>query len=416
MEFIMLGYGAYFTFFQFCRRAFPEIPDQTVASMTSGVDVLMFRPDIELKRLARLAVELEIDAEFKKSRTPQETLNALEKRGASGRNWLQEFERARDPWFMTSSGDGYYHHHRSWNDNLALPFSALPRYIDLIKSGVNIVRDVEALHRERDRVIVEYRALLPTEEDRVAFDQILRLTQRVFPFVEDHKFYCEHWLTTVFFGKIREFGKMMVHYGLLEDVEDLFYLNHYESPQALGDVGIAWSSSSPARGTTHWPTVVAKRKAMLEKLRAWTPPPALGPIPDEINDPVMQMLWGITTESLQTWSHAEDSSDDKRLQGFAASPGVVEGIARVVKDVDEISLIQDGEILVCPITAPSWAPIFSKLKATVTDIGGTMSHAAIVAREYGLPAVVGTGFATKKIKTGSRLRVDGNTGVVTLLD
>ena len=69
----------------------------------------------------------------------------------------------------------------------------------------------------------------------------------------------------------------------------------------------------------------------------------------------------------------------------------------------------------CPITAPSWAPVFSRIKAAVSDVGGIMSHAAIVSREYGLPAVVGTGFGTKTIKTGQRLRVDGDNGIVEIL-
>jgi pyruvate,water dikinase len=78
--------------------------------------------------------------------------------------------------------------------------------------------------------------------------------------------------------------------------------------------------------------------------------------------------------------------------------------------------VRDGEILVCGSTSPSWAPIFSRIKATVTDIGGVMSHAAIVCREYGMPAVVGTGRATAQIKTGDMLRVDGTAGVVTVID
>ena len=78
--------------------------------------------------------------------------------------------------------------------------------------------------------------------------------------------------------------------------------------------------------------------------------------------------------------------------------------------------MQAGEILVCPITNPSWGPIFSKIGAVVTDIGGMMSHAAIVCREYGVPAVIGTGFGTKKITTGQKLRVDGSAGTVTIVD
>jgi pyruvate,water dikinase len=84
--------------------------------------------------------------------------------------------------------------------------------------------------------------------------------------------------------------------------------------------------------------------------------------------------------------------------------------------VAELDEVQAGEILVCPITAPSWAPVFARISAAVSDIGGIMSHAAIVSREYGLPAVVGTGFGTKRIQTGQLVRVDGDTGAVTILD
>jgi pyruvate,water dikinase len=81
----------------------------------------------------------------------------------------------------------------------------------------------------------------------------------------------------------------------------------------------------------------------------------------------------------------------------------------------QIGEIEQDEILVCPITAPSWGPVFPKIKGAVSDIGGIMSHAAIVSREYGLPAVVGTGTGTRRIRTGDRVRVDGNTGKVTIL-
>ena len=137
-------------------------------------------------------------------------------------------------------------------------------------------------------------------------------------------------------------------------------------------------------------------------------------MPEEVNDPVLNMLWGITTERVRAWAQSQDGGPE--LNGAAASPGVVEGTARVVKTVQEISDVRDGEILVCSITSPAWAPIFTKVGAVVTDIGGVMSHAAIVCREYGLPAVVGTGRATSQIKTGQTIRVDGSSGVVTILD
>jgi pyruvate,water dikinase len=131
------------------------------------------------------------------------------------------------------------------------------------------------------------------------------------------------------------------------------------------------------------------------------------------------MLWGVTTDKVKEWlkGMGEVSTEDvSELKGFASSAGVVEGKARVLKRLDEIVGLEPGEILVCPTTNPSWAPVFTKIKAAVTDIGGLTSHAAIVCREYGVPSVTGTGIATSVIKTGDTIKVDGETGVVTIVE
>ncbi len=412
-EFLILGYGAYLTFFEFCKKVFPEIADQTVSRMVAGVDVLMFRPDDELKGLARLALEAGIDDEFREGRPVDELLAAVGARGEAGQRWLAALAQAREPWFNVSTGDGFYHHHRSWNDDMAIPMSALPRYIAELRAGRSLDRPTAQLQAERDRITAEYRALLGNDADRAAFDQLLGLAHLVFPYVEDHKIYCEHWLTMAFYKKVREFGRLLAAHGVLADAEDLFQLHHTEVAQALSDLSLSWSAGTPPRGVAHWGPIVAERRALLKQMAQWQAPASLGPIPEVINDPLLNMLWGITSEQLTMWSTPPASDDE--LRGFAASPGVVEGIARVVTSVDEIASVRDGEILVCPVTAPSWAPIFGKIRAAVSDIGGTMSHAAIVAREYGMPAVVGTGHGTKVIKTGQRLRVDGNAGRVTVL-
>jgi pyruvate,water dikinase len=177
----------------------------------------------------------------------------------------------------------------------------------------------------------------------------------------------------------------------------------------------SWSTGAPPRGPSHWPKIVAERRAAIAEWSKHDTPPALGPVPDIIDDPAIVMLWGITRESLDTWLKASDDGDSNEIRGFAASSGVVEGPARIIKSVEEISRLRHGDILVCQITNPTWAPIFQKIAGAVSDIGGSMSHAAIVAREYGLPAVVGTGSATLRIKDGQRIRVDGGRGVVTIL-
>jgi pyruvate, water dikinase len=127
------------------------------------------------------------------------------------------------------------------------------------------------------------------------------------------------------------------------------------------------------------------------------------------------MHWGITTERVQDWLRSTAATEGERLDGIAGSPGLVEGTARLILDVKQLADVKDDEILVAPFTQASWTPVFARIAGAVTDAGGVMCHAAIVAREYGLPAVLGTGSATKRIATGDLIRVDADNGIVTIL-
>ena len=104
--------------------------------------------------------------------------------------------------------------------------------------------------------------------------------------------------------------------------------------------------------------------------------------------------------------------DGDVLQGTAASPGRATGTARVVSGPADFARLESGDVLVCATTTPAWTPLFAAAGALVTDTGGILSHAAIVAREYGLPAVVGCDVATRAIKDGARVEVDGSAGRV----
>jgi pyruvate,water dikinase len=105
-------------------------------------------------------------------------------------------------------------------------------------------------------------------------------------------------------------------------------------------------------------------------------------------------------------------SDGAIVSGWPASPGRATGSVRVVMGPDEFDALQPGEILVAPITAPAWTPLFTLAAAVVTDVGTAASHASIISREYGIPAVVGCGDATARLRTGMRVTVDGGTGNV----
>jgi pyruvate, water dikinase len=410
-EFLLLGYGAYGTFVEFCKGHLPDIPDQHIAQMVAGIDVLLFRPDAELRRLARLAIEIGVDGAFRQGRSPQE-IDAELAESDAGKSWLAELEEVKDPWFNMATGDGLYHYYRSWLDDPSIPYASLIGHISALNAGEQIDRPTEEIQRERDRLATEYSALLD-DASRTSFNDLLNLSRTVFPYVEEHKFFCDYWFLTRWWNKIREFGALLERNGFLEDSEDVFQLSRYEVASALDELVLTWATGGLPLGPKHWPPIVARRKEILKKLGDWTPPPAIGVTPEAVTDPMTIMLWGVTTERVQEWARQQDGGSV--LNGAAASPGVIEGVARVVRSVDQIRDVRDGEILVCGSTSPAWAPIFSKIKATVTDVGGVMSHAAIVAREYGLPAVVGTGRATAAIRTGQTIRVDGSEGTVTLL-
>ncbi len=340
------------------------------------------------------------------------------KQSENGKKWVDAFEEARDPWFYISSGTGWYHHDRCWNDNLNVPIDSIKIYIEKVKKGENLDRPLDKIREERDRITEEYRGLLETDEDRQQFDMLLGTSRTVFPYVENHLFYVEHWFHSIFWNRMRQVGALLKNHNFIEDVEDIWSLSRHEIKQALWDIVTAWATGTKPYGPLYWPEEVAWRKGVLQKFREWTPPPAVGTAPEKIEEPFTIVLWGITNDTMESWAKAkevENLTDLTELQGFAGSSGKVEGLARVCRSVDEINEIQDGEILVCPTTSPSWAPAFSKIQAAVTDVGGIMCHAAIVCREYGMPAVVGTGVATSAIKTGDKIIVDGNTGKIEIL-
>ena len=411
-EFLNLGYAAYLDFFMFCKTSWPNSPDLAIAKMVAGVEVDLFRPDDELKRLARLAVQSGVAEAF--SAGDVDAICQILKSTDAGTAWIESFQESAEPWFNFSAGSGFYHSDKIWIENVEIPFDFIANYIEKVRAGEDLARPMDAIRAERDRIVSEYADLLSTDEEREAFQGKLGLARVVFPYVENHNFYVEHWSHSVIWRKMRTLGELFVKEGFWSDANDIFYLKRNEVSDAIWDYYVSWATPAPAAGPDYWPAVIDRRRGMVDALKAWKPTPALGVPPEVVTEPFTVMLWGITSDSVSAWLGGADAVEGE-LRGMSASPGLVEGLARVIFSPDQISEVQEGEILVAPLTAPSWAPIFGKIQATVTDTGGMMSHAAIVCREYGLPAVTGTGFATSMIKTGDRIRVDGSNGLVTVL-
>jgi len=417
-EYLNLAYLAYLMFVDTGRKLFPGIKESTIGKMVAGADVSMFRPDGELCRLSRLAVAQPPVAEILKKEIPASAKIEALKQTEAGRVWLEELERIKNPWFYVSCGSGWYHYEGSWINKMDVPFSYMKGYVERLEKGEKIERSLTGISAERDRIVDEYRSLIRTEDDRKSFEDAYKVVRRIYRYAEDHLFWVEHWLHTIWFEKIRQFGSILAKYGLLKKPEDIYLFNRFEAPMLIEDLATSWALGIgvPPRGK-FWMEKAEKREKILEAARQWMPQPALGIPPEEISEPFTVMLWGVTTDKVGEWlkGAAVEAKDVTELKGFASSAGVVEGPARVLKLLEDVVGMQPGEIMVAPCTNPSWAPVFTKIKAAVTDIGGLTSHAAIVSREYGLPSVTGTGIATSVIKTGDIIRVDGTVGTVTIL-
>ena len=419
-EMLNLSYLAYLMFVDVARGLFPGISESSIGKMVAGANVAMFRPEEELCKLARLAHSQNGVADILKGNGSAN--EKIEQLGdlAEGKSWLEQLHNAKDPWFYVSCGSGWYHHEGSWITNLEIPLGYIKSYLEQLDNGESIERSLEKIEKERDDIVAEYRGLIKTDEDKKTFDDTYNNIRSIYRYAEDHLFWVEHWFHTIWYAKVRQLGQLLVNSGMLDEVDDLFMFNRYEIPQLLTELSTGWALGVdiPVRSERYKATV-AKRKKILEAAKQWNPLPALGVPPEEVAEPFTVMLWGITTDKVKGWlkgADAESDADLSEITGFASSAGVVEGKARVLKLLKEIVDIEPGEILVCASTNPSWAPIFTRISAAVTDIGGLTSHAAIVCREYGIPSVTGTGIATTAIKTGDVIKVDGGTGEVTVLE
>jgi len=417
-QYLNLTYLAYLMFADTCRKLFPGISESTIGKLVAGAYVQMFRPEEELCRLARLAAAVPGVAKVLKSDiSPDKKIESLRKT-AEGSNWMVEYEKSKDPWFYVSCGSGWFHYEGSWTTKLEIPFGYLKGYVERIEKGEKIERDLAAIDKARAELAEEYRKLIKTDEDRKSFDDVYKAVRTIYKYAEDHLFWVEHWFHTIWFERVREFGRLFVKCGMLKGIDDIYLFNRFEVPYLIEDMVTTWALGEgvPSR-SQYWQARAEKRKKILDAAKKWSPVPALGTPPEEIAEPFTIMLWGITTEKVQDWlkGMAVVPGEVTELKGFASSAGVVEGKVRVVKLLEDITKVEQGDILVCPTTNPAWAPIFTKIKASVTDIGGLTCHAAIVCREYGVPSVTGTGIATSVLKTGDTVKVDGNTGIVKIL-
>jgi rifampicin phosphotransferase len=193
-------------------------------------------------------------------------------------------------------------------------------------------------------------------------------------------------------------GQRLVESGSLLAAEDIFFFETSEIRTAISARDSGQAKPKPA-------TLAHERRELREARKRLHPPPVVPP-----GYKVRVGPFDISAFETQRRNLPEGTT----LRGFAVSPGQVSAPASVIRSPADFSRMEPGTILVCPTTTPAWTPLFSQARGLVTDVGGVLAHGSIVAREYGIPAVLGTGSASHRIGHGERITVDGDRGLVVL--
>lgn len=200
---------------------------------------------------------------------------------------------------------------------------------------------------------------------------------------------------------LAELGERFAQAGAIATGADIYWLKEVEVEALVA--GCEDTGREKGVPATNLEELIAARRARSMARKQISPPPQLPP-----SDTFM----GFKVESFLAGGEGGQAGDV--LKGLGASPGLASGVARVLHGPEDFDAMQPGDILVAAITTPAWTPLFAIAKAIVTDVGGPLSHGSIVAREYGIPAVLGTGVATRAIRSGQAITVDGNAGTVIL--
>jgi pyruvate,water dikinase len=318
----------------------------------------------------------------------------------------QAFLRDIDAYKMEYGNKAIYTHEYifpTWRENPA-------PIIEAIRGQLNDDYDypaaVKKLREGRDAAVAEMWSRVSadrTQEQRDKLQHALDLALKMVPLTPDHHFYMDQGTYARVRLMFMAIGRKLVERGDFNQPDDIFYLK-YDELRIL--------SASPSAFDAR--AVVRERRDAREKAFSIRPRNWVGTITEwSLHGEPYKTLWGWPDLYAKEKEMAQQPVGT--VNGLGASAGVVEGPARIVHSPDEFDQVKKGDIVVCKMTNPAWVVVFTKIGGLVTDAGGALSHPAVVSREFGIPAVVGTSIATQRIKTGQRVRVNGAAGIVEIL-
>jgi pyruvate,water dikinase len=324
---------------------------------------------------------------------PKEMLPALES-SDEGKAFLGGLRAFLDDFGWRS--DGIYEiADLTWREDPSIPLNTIQGYLALDDTH-NPEHTLERASQRREELAAAARAKLAGDPEKLRrFDALMEAAKYNLRVTEDHSFWIDQMGIAAFRRFCLDYGQRLADKGILDRAEDVFFLYKDELRSALS-------------GRTDLKTLVETRKAEKERWAEVVPPFHLGEATPNNDDPFFVAI----VDKMLGLLPVEPSTDPDVISGVAASPGVVRGTAKVVRTLGEASKLQAGDVMVCEMTVPTWVPLFATVSAVVADSGGILSHCAIVAREFHLPAVVGTQVGTETLKDGMTVTVDGTKGIV----
>jgi phosphohistidine swiveling domain-containing protein len=387
-----------------------------VSSFLSGQQTFYSRTDEELWRLAGLARSLGVDSALTRGSTDDMRSRVLALPG--GTSWVAEFDS-----FLAAYGQRTEETCRidtpSWIEDPTPALHSIGTFLAK-PAGFDFHAARAAAVAERDAQIDRARRSV-NGSDLSRFNEALASNQAAnFAWWnEEHNYLIDRRAAIPVRRATLELGGRLAAAGRITRPEDMFFLFKPELFEVMESPDGVPGGAGPGRWA-ELAAMIPDRRAYYEHWRQRGPslPTMLGTIPDTVPDPIMVEVFGLSghfLETLRGGPAAGSGAGVVEIRGFPAAKGIAEGVARVITTVTDLHTVQPGEVLVCGGTTTEWTPAFGIILACVCDTGGSLTHAAIVSREYGIPCVVGTAVATTTIKTGDRVRVDGRAGTVQVL-
>jgi len=383
----------YLGFYGVCGEL--KIDPGEISKFLQGYDTKILASDRELWRMTREARSAGLKDLF--ARTEPENLHAALKAESRAAGWLKTFDEFLQIYGWRTEGISDINL-APWIEDTVSPLGTIKTFLQ--KSGDH---DFDAARKaavaEREAAIDKARSKL-TKEEQSPFDAALASCQKAnFAWWNDeHNFYIDLRATI---PMRRACLALAAAFGAGEK-DDTLYLFWPEIMSILHDGKRFADFKGIIRDRRQYYTHWGDRRPQMPKV--------LGTIPDAVTDPILIEIFGMHHHFFDAIK--AKGKDVTTLSGVAASSGKGRGKARVLHGASELHRILPGEILVCEATSPNWTPAFAKIAACVCDGGGTLTHAAIISREYRIPCVVGVGLATQVIRSGDEVEVDGTNGKV----